>query len=97
MGVTPDFGAEVDGWEDGSSVDPDVVKDVGTEWSNEGKGMGVEVRDAGDVTEEVPIDELLLGDPKFLTAVVDNGVLMWVAVNGEGAGGGGDEIGEDVR
>ena len=94
--MVPDFGAKIDGGEDGGGVYPDVMEDVGAEGSDKGKGMGVEVKDAGDVAKEVAVDELLLGDPKFLTAVVDDGVLVWVTVDGEGAGGGGEEIGEDV-
>ena len=70
--MAPDFGAEVDGGEDGSCVHPDVVEDVGAEWSDEGQGIGVKVGDARDVAEEVSVDELLLWDPKFLSAVVDN-------------------------
>ena len=93
--MAPDFGAKVDGREDGGSVDPNVVENVGTKGSDKGKGMGVEVRDAGNVAKEVPIDEFLLWDPEFLAAVVNDGVLMWVAVDGEGAGGGGEEIGKD--
>ena len=94
--MVPDFGAEVDGGEDGSYVYPDVVEDVGAEWSDEGKGMGVKVGDAGNVVEEVSVNELLLWDPKFLTAVVDNGVLVRVAVDGKGAGGGGEKVWKDV-
>ena len=96
MGVAPNLGAKVYGWEDGGGVDPHVMEDVGAEWGNEGKGMGVEVWDAGDVPEEVSFNKLLLGDPKFLAAVVDDGVLVWVAVDSEGAGGGGEEVREDV-
>ena len=96
MRVAPDLGAEVDGRKDSGGVYPDVVEDVGAEWGDEGKGMGVKVGDAGDVTEEVPFDEFFLRDPEFLAAVVDDCVLVRVAVNGEGAGGGGEEVGEDV-
>ena len=96
MGVVPDFGAEINGREDSSGVHPDVMEDVGTEWDDKGKGMGVEVEDVGDVVKEVAVDELLLGDPKFLTAVIDDGVLVWVAVRGKGTGRSGEEVGEDV-
>ena len=94
--MAPDFGAEVDGGKDSRGVYPDVMEDVGTEWGDEGKRMGVEVDDAGDVAKEVSVDKLLLGDPKFLTAVVDDGVLVGVTVDGEGAGGSGEEVWEDV-
>ena len=96
MGVAPDFGAEVDRREDGSGIDPDVMEDVGAEWGDEMEGVGVEVEDAGNVAKEVSFDKLLLGNPKFFSAVVDDGVLVWVAVDGEGAGGGGKKVGKDL-
>ena len=95
--MAPDLGAEIDGWEDGRGVYPDVMEGVGPEWSNEMKGVGVEVGDTGDVAKEVSLDKLFLGDPKFLAAVVDNGVLVRVTVDGKGTGRGGEEIGEDFR
>ena len=96
MGVAPDFGAKIDGWEDGCGVYPNVVEDVGTEGSDKRKGMGIEIWDAGDVSEEISFNEFLLGDPKFLSAVVDNGVLMGVTVDCKGTSGGAEEVGEDV-
>ena len=60
MGVVPDFGTEIDGREDSCSVYPDVMEDVGPEWSDEMKGVGVKIRDTGDVMEEVAVDEFLL-------------------------------------
>jgi len=60
MGVVPDFGTEVDGREDGSSIYPDVVEDVCTERGDEMEGVGIEIGDVGDFAEEVPVDELLL-------------------------------------
>ena len=96
MGVAPDFGAEVDGGEDGGGVHPDVVEDVGMEGSNEGKGMVAEVGDAGDIAQEVAVDKLLLWHPKFLTAVVDDCVLVRMTVDSKGTGGSGEEVGEDV-
>jgi len=41
-------------------------------------------------------DKLFLGDPKFLTAVIYNSVLMRVSVDNEGTSGGVKEIGEEV-
>ena len=96
MGVAPDLGAEIDGWEDGRGVYPDVVKDVGVEGSDKGERIGVKVGNAGDVAKEVAVDQFLLWYPKLLTTVVNDCVLVRVAVDGEGAGGGGKEVGEDV-
>ena len=94
--MAPDLGAEVDGREDSHGVYPDVVEDVGTEGSDKGEWVVVKVGDAGDVVEEVPVDELLLWDPKFLTMVVDDGVLVWVAIGNKGAGWGSEEVGKKV-
>ena len=94
--MAPDLSAEVDSGEDGGGVDPDIVKDVGLERSDKGKGMGVKVWDAGDVMEEVPINEFFLWDPKLLSVVVNNGVLMGVTVDCKGTGGGAEEVGKNV-
>ena len=96
MGVAPDFGTEVNGGEDSGGVDPNIVENVGAEGGDKGERMGVKVRDAGDVAEEVLFDKLLLWNPKFLAMIVNDGVLVRVAVDGEGASGGGEEIGKDV-
>ena len=96
MGVAPDLGTKIDGWENGGGVYPNVVENVSAKGGDERKRMGVEVGDTGDVTKEVAVDELLLGNPKLLTAVVDDSVLVRVAVDSEGAGGSGEEVGEDV-
>ena len=96
MGVVPDFGTQVDGGEDGGGIDPNIVEYIGTEQGDEGQGMGVEVRDTGDVPEEVAFDEFLLWNPKLLTTVVNNGVLVRVAVSDESASRGGEEVGEDI-
>ena len=96
MGVAPDLGTEVNGREDGRGVYPNIVEDVSMEWGDKMEGVSVKVGNAGDVAEDVPIDELLLWNPKFLTAVIDDGVLMGVPVSDKGTGRSGEEIGEDV-
>ena len=96
MGVAPDLSTKVDSRENGRGIYPNVVEDVGSEGSDKGKGVGVEVGNTRDVAEEVAIDKFLLGYPKLLPAVVNDCVLVRVAVAGEGTGGGGEEIGEDV-
>ena len=96
MGVAPNLGTKVDGGEDGSSIDPNVVENVSAEWSDKGKGMGVKVGDAGDVAEEVALDKFLLWNPKLLTSVIDDGVLVGMSVSNKGTGGGSEEIGEEV-
>ena len=95
MGVAPDFGAKINSGEDGRGVYPDVVEDVGTERGDKGKWVIVKVGDAGEVVKEVPVNELFLWDPEFLAAIVDNGVLVWVTVDGKGTGGSGEEVGKN--
>ena len=53
--------------------------------------------ETGDVAKEVAFDELFLWNPKFLAAVVNDCILVRVAVSDEGTGGGGKEVGEYVR
>ena len=95
MGVAPDFGAKVDGREGSGGVDPNVMENVGAEGSDKVKGVGVEVGDAGDITKEVALDEFLLWDPKLLTSVVNDCVLVRVAIDGKGTGRGGEEVGKN--
>ena len=95
--MVPDLGAKVTGREDGGGVYPDIVEYVGAERGDKGKGMGIKVGDARDVAEEVSLDEFLLQNPKFLAAVINDGVLVRVAVSNKGAGRGGEEVGEEVR
>ena len=96
MGVVPDFGAEVNGWEDGRGVYPDIMEGISAERGDEGKRVVVKIRDVGDVAEEVALDELFLWNPKFLATIVDDSILVWVAVGSEGAGRGGEEVGGEV-
>ena len=58
--MAPDFGTEVNGGKDSSSIHPDIVEDISMEGSNEGEWVIVKVGDAGDVAEEVALDEFLL-------------------------------------
>jgi len=75
---------EIDRRKDGSSVHPDVMKDISTERGDKGKGMIVKVRDAGDVTKEVPVNEFFLWDPKLFSTIIDDRVLVGVTVNNKG-------------
>jgi len=94
--VSANLGAKINMRKRAVRVDPDVMKDVGVKWGYERDWVSLEVRDTGDNTEEVLFDELFLWDPELFSAIVDDCVLMWVSVNGEGAGGGVEEIGEEV-
>jgi len=94
--MTANFGTKVDGRKWAIRLNPDVMKNVGTERGNEGDGVSLEVGDAGEKTEEVALNKLFDGDPKLLTTVVDDLILVRVAVDGVSAGGGVEEIGEKV-
>jgi len=44
--VAPYFGAKINRWEGSVGLDPDVMKNVGTEWGDEGDGVGFKIGDA---------------------------------------------------
>jgi len=91
-----DLGTKVNMRKRAIRIDPDVVKDVGTEWGNKRDGVSLKVRDMGDEAEEVMLNELFLWDPELFSTIVDDCVLVWVAINNEGASGGVEEVGEEV-
>jgi len=96
MGVPADFGAKINTRKRAVRIDPDVMEDVGVKWGNKRDWVSLKVRDAGNEVEEVMFDKLFLWDPELFSAIVDDCVLMGVLVNGEGTGGGVEEIGEEV-
>ena len=96
MGVSTNLGTKVNRRKRAVRLDPNIMKNISTEWGDEGDGVIVEVDDARKGTEEALFNELLLRYPEFLAAVVDNGVLMRVAVDGEGTGWSSKEVGEEV-
>jgi len=96
MGVMANFGTKVDRGKGAVRLDPDVMEDVGVEQSDKGDGVVVKIDDTRKETEEVVLNKFFLWDPKLLTLVVDNLVLVQVMVDGKGTGGGMEEIGEKV-
>ena len=96
MGVSTNLGTKVNRRKRAVRLDPNVMKNVSMEWGDEGGGMVIEVDDARKRAEEVSFDELFLGYPKFLAAVVDDGVLMGVMVNSKGTGRGMEKIRKEV-
>ena len=96
MGVSANLGTKVNRRKRAVRLDPNVMKNVSAEWGDEGGGVIIKVDDARKRAEEVLFDELFLGYPKFLVAVVDNSVLMGVTVNGKGTGGGVEKIRKEV-
>jgi len=96
MGVLANFGAKVNMRKRTIRIDPDVMEHVGTEWSNKGDWISLKIGDTGEKTEEVMFDKFLLRNPKLFSMVIDNCVLMRVAVDNVSTSGGVEEVGKKV-
>jgi len=97
MGVAADLGAKVNIRKRAVRIDPDVMENVSVKWGNKRDWVSLEVRDMGNETEKVALDEFFLWDPKLFSTVIDNGVLVGVSVDDKGTGGGVEEVGEEVN
>jgi len=84
MGVSTNLGANMNRRKTINSVDVNVMVDVCTKRGNKGNGVGFKIGDMGEKTEKVPFYVLFLWDPILLSSVIDNSVLVWMAVNGKG-------------
>ena len=96
MGVSTNFGTNVNRRKMTNSVDVNVIVDVCAEWGNKGDGVGFKVGDMGEKAEEVSFYVLFLWDPILFSMVIDDGVLVWVTVNSKSTGRGVEEMGEKV-
>jgi len=96
MGVSANLGTKVNRRKRVVRLDPNVVKNISPKRGDKRNGVGMEIINAGEKPKEVTFYKFFLWDPEFLTAVVDNGVLMRVMVNSEDAGRGVEEIGKKV-
>jgi len=94
--VTPYFGAKVDRWEWAIGPDPDIMINVGAKWGNKGDGVSLKIGDVGEKAEEVVLNKFFQRYPELFSTVVDNLVLVRMLVDGEGTGGGMEEVGEEV-
>ena len=94
VGVTTDFGTEVDVGERAVGSNLDSVEYVGMEWGYKEVGVVVEVVVAGDIVEEVFGKVLFLQYPELFSTFVDDCVLMQVVVSDGGAGRGSEEVGK---
>jgi len=77
-------------------LDPNIVENISLERGDKRDGVVVKIVDVRKEMKEVMCYEFLLWDPEFLAAVVDNGVLMGMAVDGVGASRGSKEVREKV-
>ena len=92
--MSANFGTKINRRKRAVRLDPNVVENIGPERGDKRDGVVVKIVDAREETKEVMCYEFFLQDPEFLTMVVDNGVLMGMAVDGVGASGGGEKVGE---
>ena len=97
VGVTTDFGAEMDVGEGAVGSDLDGMEYVGAEWGNPEVRVVIEVGVAGDVIEEVFGEVFFLRDPELFSTFVDDRVLVRVVVSGSGAGRGDEEVGKGFK
>jgi len=93
--MVADLGAHVDGRKGTEGMEEDVVVGKGMEWSDKGSRVVNDISMERDDTEEVLLYEFLLGVPKILVILVDDCVLVWVAVGSGGAGRGSKELGKE--
>jgi len=77
-------------------MDKDIVIDRGLEGSDVGSWIVGNVAMQWDEAEKVLVYKFFLGVPKLLVVLVNNGVLVWVAVVGSSADGGGEEVREKI-
>jgi len=96
VGVSTNLGTKVNRRKRAVGLDPNVVKNVSPERGDKRNGVVMEIINARKEAKEVVFYKFFLWDPKFLTMVIDNGVLMGVAVDSKGTGRGVEEIGKKV-
>jgi len=96
MGVSADLGAKVNMRKRTVRIDPDIMKYISTEWGNKEDWMSLKIRDTGEKAEEVTFNKFLLRNPKFFSTVIDDCILVQVAVDNVSTGGGMEEVGEEV-
>ena len=96
MGVSTNLGTKVNRRKRAIRTDPNVVKNVGPKGSDKGDRVVIEIGDAREETEEIPFNKFLGENPKLLTMVVNDLILVRVSVNGKGTGGGMEEIRKEI-
>jgi len=96
MGVSTNLGTKVNRRKRAIRTDPNIVKNVCSEWSDKGNQMVIEINNTREEMEEVTLNKFFRWNPEFLTTVVNDLILVRVAVDGEGASGGSEEIGEEI-
>ena len=97
MGVSANLGTKVNRRKRAIRLDPNIVKNVSPKRGDKRNGVVMEIINARKEAKEVVFYKFFLWDPKFLTMVIDNGILMGVTVDGEGAGRSVEKIWRTLR
>jgi len=97
VGVLANFGTKINRRKRAIRLDPNIVKNVSPERGDKRDGVVVKIINARKEAKEVTCYKFLLWDPEFLTAVIDNGILMGMVVNSVGASRSSEEVGEEVN
>jgi len=92
--VSANFGTKINRRKRAVRLDPNVVINVSPERGDKRDGVIVKIVNARKKAKEITSYEFFLWDPEFLTAVIDNGVLIGMVVDGIGASGSGEKVGE---
>ena len=92
----PYFGAKVDRWEWAVGLDPDIMIDVGAEGGNKGDWVSLKIGNAGEQAKEIALNKFFRGNPELFATVIDGLVLVGVTVDGKEAGGGVEEVWEEI-
>jgi len=94
--VSTNLGTKVNRRKRAVRTDPDIVKNVCAERGDKGNRVVIEIGNTRKKTEEVALNKFFRWNPEFLTVVVNDLILVRVAVDGEGASRGSEEVGEEV-
>jgi len=96
MGVSTNLGTKVNRRKRAVRTDPNIVENICAERGDKGNQMVIKIGDTREKTKEVTLNKFFQWNPEFFTAVVNNLILVRVAVNGEGASGGSEKVGKKV-
>jgi len=96
MEVTPKFGAKIYRWKGAVQLDPDVMEDVCMKRGDKMKGVSSEGGDLWDIAKRISFDKFFLWDPELFSTIVNDVVLMRVAVIDKGTHRGSKEVGKEV-
>jgi len=96
MGVSTNLGTNVNRRKMTNSVNVDVMVNVCAERGNKGNRVSFKIGNAWEKAKEVSFYVLFLWNPILFSTVVDNSVLVWVAINSKSTSRGVEEMREKV-